>query len=172
MATLRDFWPDILVSAAKWGSRYGVSIAPELVGAVILKENPKLDPRRVTPEPGNRRSIGLMQVLEDTAHDLGYSDARALLVPAVGIDAGTQYLAKQLARYHGDVSSAVAAYNAGSAKFDTQERYVNQSYVDAVRRFYNGLISAVKPDPFVPESAIAGLLLAALFVWNIYKNKR
>jgi hypothetical protein len=172
MATLRDFWPDVLGSASRWGSHYGVAVAPELVGAIMLQENPQLDPARVTAEPGGRQSFGLMQVLGSTAVDLGYPDPRALLEPAVGIDAGTQYLAKQLARYGGDVDAAVAAYNAGSVRFDTQERYINQPYVDRVRGFFNSLVAAVKRSPFLPAAAPAVAAMAILLLWYLTRQRR
>ena len=80
-------------------------------------------------------SWGLMQVLLATAKEiLGNSDLTItqLMNPKTNIEAGTKYLAKQLKRYNGDLMSAIAAYNAGSAKKDANGVFTNNAYVQAV----------------------------------------
>jgi soluble lytic murein transglycosylase-like protein len=54
---------------------------------------------------------GLMQLMPDTAIELGVGDA---FDPAQNISAGARYLAVLLHDYHGDVKLAAAAYNAGA----------------------------------------------------------
>jgi hypothetical protein len=70
------------------------------------------------------------------------------------------------------VDAAVAAYNAGSVRFDTQERYVNQPYVDRVRRFFNSLVAAVKRSPFLPAAAPAVAAMAILLLWYLTRQRR
>ena len=55
-------------------------------------------------------AVGLMQLMPDTARELGVTDAR---VPSYNIRGGTRYLAGLLMKFRGDIDLAVAAYNAG-----------------------------------------------------------
>lgn len=124
-------------SAARWGRALGVTVPVGLVLAIIRKESSGR-PEATRREPDGRTSRGLMQVLDDTARELGLSNPQLLYTPWIGIDVGTHYLAKQLARYGGRIPHAVAAYNAGTARFTEQEEFRNQRYVDDVLRFFQG----------------------------------
>lgn len=53
---------------------------------------------------------GLMQLMPETAADMGVSD---VFDPAQNIAGGTQYLAKMLTLFKNDIRLALAAYNAG-----------------------------------------------------------
>ena len=109
-----------------------------------------------------------MQVKDTTARELGLSDPLQLHVPAIGIDYGVRYLAKQLARYGGKIPNAVAAYNAGSARFTERETFVNQAYVDAVLRFARGFAGGARAA--APWLLGAGVL--ALALWALSRSRR
>ena len=58
---------------------------------------------------------------------------RAMIDPRVALHLGAAYLAYQLRRYEGKIDDAIAAYNAGSARFKSDGEYVNQHHVDRFR---------------------------------------
>jgi len=80
-------------------------IDPLLVLAIIATESAF---RADAISPGNAQ--GLMQLMPETARRFG---ARNLLDPAENIAAGTRYLRWLLAYFEGDLSLALAGYNAG-----------------------------------------------------------
>jgi soluble lytic murein transglycosylase-like protein len=127
---------EISSAIARWAPHYGVTIPAQLVRAVIDVES-KGDPEAIRRERDGELSLGLMQVKESTARDLGVAPA-TLLSPAIGISTGVRYLAIQLARYGGQVRDAIAAYNAGSVRRRSSGQYVNQGYVDDVWRAFTG----------------------------------
>src|SRR6202167_1014274 len=113
-----------LIHAA--AEKHGVD--ESLITWVIAAES-NFNPRAVS----RRRAQGLMQLLPKTA--ALYSVAN-IFDPAQNIDAGTHYLKDLLARYHGDLRLALAAYNAGP---EMVERYggippfhETQSYVKQI----------------------------------------
>jgi soluble lytic murein transglycosylase-like protein len=57
--------------------------------------------------------MGLMQIMPDTATQLGLADP---FRPANNVKAGAQYLKQLLDQYKGDLRLALAAYNAGPAR--------------------------------------------------------
>ena len=83
-------------------------IDPALVHAVIETES--------NYQAGARSQVGargLMQVMPATARDLGVKSARLLFDPQENLEAGVKYLKFLLERFDGDLTNAIAAYNAG-----------------------------------------------------------
>lgn len=84
-------------------------------------------------------SMGLMQLLLSTAKEVSGNKNltyEQLQNPTMNIMLGTKYFAKQLKRYDGNYSDAVAAYNAGSVKKALDGTYVNQAHVTKFNRWF------------------------------------
>ena len=77
-----------------------------------------------------------MQLMPQTARELGVEDA---FEPEQNVSGGTRYLRQMLTRY-GDVSRALAAYNAGPEAVDRYRGIPpyqeTQAYVDRVLAYY------------------------------------
>lgn len=80
---------------------------PALIRAVIHAES-SFRPAVIS----RKGAIGLMQLMPETAQQLGVTDASK---PAENIAAGSRYLAKLLKQHNGEVALALAAYNAGAS---------------------------------------------------------
>ncbi len=108
------------------------ALDPNLVAAVIWAESSG-DPKAVS----TKGASGLMQLMPGTARDMGVSD---VLDPSQNVDGGSRYLRKMLDRHDGDLSLALAAYNAGPEavrKYGGIPPFLEtQNYVGKVMRAY------------------------------------
>ncbi|MPS47722.1 lytic transglycosylase domain-containing protein [Methylobacillus sp.] len=93
---------------------HATQLDPALLHAVIKTES-GYQASAVSP----RGATGLMQLMPATARQLGVSNA---LDPGQNIMAGARYLSQLQHEFNGDISLALAAYNAGPA---TVKRYGN-----------------------------------------------
>jgi soluble lytic murein transglycosylase-like protein len=95
---------DLHALASEAARRHGLD--PDLVLAVVAVES-GFRPEAVSPK-GAR---GLMQLMPATAQALGVEDA---FDPSANLDGGARHLQELIALYDGDVTKALAAYNAGA----------------------------------------------------------
>jgi len=99
---------DLRALAAEAAQRHGLD--PALVLAVVSVES-AFHPGAVSPK-GAR---GLMQLMPPTAASLGVADP---FDPVANLDGGARHLSALLVRYGGDLTKALAAYNAGERAVD------------------------------------------------------
>ena len=114
--------------------RHGVD--PLLVRAVIRAES-NFDARAVSP----KGAAGLMQLMPETAQRYAVENR---FDPAQNVDGGVRYLRDLIAMFDGDLSLALAAYNAGEGAVLKYGRRIppypeSQQYVVRVRSFYERL---------------------------------
>jgi soluble lytic murein transglycosylase-like protein len=123
-----DYTPYVREAASKY------EVEPELIRAVIRAES-NGDHRAVSP----KGAMGLMQLMPQTASDMNVSNP---FNPEENIEGGTRYLRYLLEKFNGDITLALAAYNAGPK---TVEKYgdippISETiqYVKKVYAFYRG----------------------------------
>jgi len=111
------------------------NVDKNLISAVIMQES-GVDPHAVS----SKGAKGLMQLMPETAEDLKVVDVKN---PRENIFGGTKYLRKLIDLYDGNISLALAGYNAGPGaveKYNGIPPYSEtQNYVKRVQKLYEKL---------------------------------
>lgn len=107
-----------------------------LIKAVIQAESSE-NPNAVSP----KGAVGLMQLMPDTAKELGV-DPRD---PQQNVEGGTRYLNQMIQKY-GDLRLALAAYNHGPGNVDDAIRKAGSANFDAIRQYL-----PTETQKFVPK---------------------
>jgi soluble lytic murein transglycosylase len=120
---------DWIISAAS--NKYKIDFG--LIKAIIKVES-NFNPMAVS----RKGAQGLMQLMPDTAREL---QVRDVFDPVENIDAGTRYIGYLLKFFKGDLSLALAAYNAGKdvvLKFEKKIPPFDETreYVQRVLRYF------------------------------------
>ena len=113
-------------------------IDPNLLAAQAFKES-RFNPRAVS----RIGAEGIMQLKPKTARSLGVTDS---FDPKQNIFGGAKYLRKQLNRFNGDLTMALAAYNAGStlvAKAGPNATEEAVEYVATIKKYYANALRAL-----------------------------
>ena len=111
---LRSRGCEILRPAVLWGHLEEVAererVATILLQAVIFRES-SFHPCAVS----SSGALGLMQLMPETAAELGVTDP---FDPLENIEGGARFLGRLIVRYRGDLELALAAYHAGPTMVD------------------------------------------------------
>jgi len=147
------FVTEVDLAIQKYAKQHSLPIS--LVRAVVQTESTGWTDQRTRYEPGffkwlvNRirlskaeytarsTSYGPMQVLGQTARELGYTGSYENLHSIdIGIDYGCRYLSRLKKKYFNKYGwhGVIAAYNAGSPIKLNNGKYMNQVYVDKVNK--------------------------------------
>ena len=125
------------------GAAKAHSLQPNLIRAVIEQES-GFRPCAVS----STGAEGLMQLMPDTAEQLGVSDP---FDAGQNIEAGAKYLKDLIDRYKGDLAQALGAYNAGPGATDQAGGIPaipeTRDYVDAILKKLDIKPVAARPPP-------------------------
>ena len=122
----KDNIDDIIGSAAQ---RF--SVDPDLIRGVIKAES-NFNRKSTSP----KGAMGLMQLMPETARDLGVKDPYDAYENVMG---GTRYLKGLLDRYDGNVDRALAAYNWGMGNVERHPGKLpreTRTYISRIRQYY------------------------------------
>lgn len=123
---------DFHVIAEKKAGEYNID--PDLVKAVIKTES-NWNPGAIS----RKGALGLMQLMPTTAFEMGVNNP---FDPAENIEGGIKYLKYLLQKFNGNLTLALAAYNAGpknvEKKWTVPAIPETVAYVKKVKAYYSG----------------------------------
>jgi len=163
MPTSGDPYLDRIIFRA--GGRHGVD--PRFIHAVIWQES-KYKPAAIS----HAGAQGVMQLMPATARRFGCTDPQDV---SANVEAGTKYLSWLLKRFNGDVSLALAGYNAGEGAvdkyngvppFNETQNYVRKivaSYGQTTHPVVTTEIKEPNVEPLVKESQAIQVSLVTSF---------
>jgi soluble lytic murein transglycosylase-like protein len=126
-----------LVTSEELDEIFAEAAATYGVDEKLLKAVAKVESNFNASAVSSAGAVGIMQLMPATAAGLGVSDSYDARENIFG---GAKYLSQLLAKYDGDTSLALAAYNAGSARVDQYggiPPYTEtQNYVKKVLGYY------------------------------------
>lgn len=172
----KDYGSDILHASHELKVPVDMVVAMIPIEAVRKKGSLSYDPRSDRKEPGyvddvttpHRRSPGLMQTLITTAREMATRyhlkevhevNTELLFDPFYSILLGTAYIKRQIERYDYDPVLICGAYNAGSLRQTSTNRWKIMTYgdtrMDRYVSFYNDFIFAIDSGKILlPKSTI------------------
>ena len=130
-------------------------VDPRLIHAVIWQES-KYKPAAVS----HAGAQGMMQLMPAAAKRFNCEDR---LNPEANIQAGTKYLRWLLKRFDGNVTLALAAYNAGEGNVDKYEGVPPFNETQNYVRIITGRYGKNHHPVLTPEEALAHFKLAPAF---------
>jgi len=131
-----DPLPDTDASALIGSAATSQHVDPKLLRAVIAQESGF----RPCAESG-KGALGLMQLMPATVDQFQVADP---FDPQQNIEAGAKYLKQLLDKYGGDLSLALAAYNAGPAAVDAAKGIPD---IRETRDYVKAILAATQPAP-------------------------
>ncbi|HEX8921485.1 MAG TPA: lytic transglycosylase domain-containing protein [Pyrinomonadaceae bacterium] len=132
---------DLIILRA--GERHGVD--PRFIHHVIWQES-----KYKVRARSHVGAQGLMQLMPPTAKRFGCSDPHD---PAANIEAGTKYLRWLLKRFNGNVSLALAGYNAGEGSVDKYDGVPPYKETQNYVRIITGRYGKLQHPLLTPEQA-------------------
>ncbi|MEN2986130.1 MAG: lytic transglycosylase domain-containing protein [Thermodesulfovibrionaceae bacterium] len=118
----------------------------------VIREESNWNPYAISP----KGAMGIMQLMPQTAILLGVKNP---FDPIENIDAGIRYMKYLLEKFDGNISLALAAYNAGPSLVESLGRIPNivetQNYVRRISFRYNGTTS----DSLLKSRPIKAIIL-------------